>query len=596
MTRTRRPAATAAAALVCFALVAVACGGDSSSSDTAPDAAPATAGGDDEPATTDEPVTTDALAVTEAPVVSEGQVVEDVVEEEEDEAAETGPTPGGTLRFALEADVDGLNPTTSALSAPGLTMANAVFDTLTAMDTDGNAVPYLAESVEPVDGDLTRWQVVVREGVTFHDGMPLTAEAVQVNFEAQLASPLVGLAQRPFFPAEGATTVVDDRTILFTMLDPNAVFPSWLATQLGMVASPDWLAAAAEDPTLNQQPVGTGSFVFDSRELDSVTRVVRNDDWWGGEVLLDAVEFRPIPDPATRADLLFGGDIEGLHSTDPAIVGDLRDDASLQNVIDETGEEQFVQLNTAAPPFVDVRARQALALATPLQIYRDLIGLGVARGADQMFVPESKFYNPAVVQQGDDSAAAAALAAEYCADVPDGCSDGRIDVEFQYAGPSVVAARQAEILAEGWGDVFNVSFDELVQDQHIQQVVFGEYDAALWRAFGFLEPAANRHLLMCRTVGEGLSLNMPRFCSEARDALILDAQAQTDEAARIADWQGIVQDINDAFTYIFLLHTIWDNAFAESVRGVCDRTSPDGVALRCAVNGVSWFDSVWLSE
>ena len=54
--------------------------------------------------------------------------------------------------------------------------------------------------------------------------------------------------------------------------------------------------------------------------------------------------------------------------------------------------------------------------------------------------------------------------------------------------------------------------------------------------------------------------------------------------------------MNDASTRIFLVHTIWDNAFSESVRGVCDRTSPDGVPLRCVVNGVNWFDSVWLSD
>ncbi len=342
--------------------------------------------------------------------------------------------------------------------------------------------------------------------------------------------------------------------------------------------------------------VGTGPFVFDSRSQDSVTRVVRNADWWGGDVHLDALEFLPITDPATRADLLFAGDVEGLHTIDPATVGDLRDDDSVQNIVDETGQEQFVQLNTAAPPFDDVRARQALALATPLQNYRDLIGLGIARGADQMFIPESDFYNPAVAQQGDDPTAAAALAAEYCADVPDGCSDGRIDVEFQFPSTGVVGARQADILDEGWSAAFNVDFDELAQDQHVVQTFLGQYQATLWRAFGSLEPATSRHALMCRTIGEGISLNGTRFCSEARDALILDAQAQLDRAARAADWQAIVQDMNDAFSHIFLVHTIWDNAFRESVRGVCNRTSPDGVPLRCVVNGVNWFDSVWLSD
>ena len=350
MTRTRLPLATMAVAVfACLAVVAAACSGGPASSDSASEGPRATVSGGGEPAGSDDVATTDAPAATVAPVISEGQVVEDVAEDE-DIDEEAGPIPGGTLRFALEADVDGLNPTTSSLSAPGRMMALAVFDTLTALDVDGNVVPYLAESVEPVDGDLTRWRVVVREGITFHDGAPLTAQAVQANFDAQLASPIVGLAQRPFYPAEGPSTVVDERTIEFSMLEPNAVFPAWLSTQLGMVASPDWLAAAAEDPTLNQEPVGTGPFVFESRSLDSVTRLVRHGGWWGGDVHLDALEFRPIPDASTRADLFFSGNVEGLHTTDPATVGDLRDEDSAQNIVDETGQEQFVQLNTSSPP------------------------------------------------------------------------------------------------------------------------------------------------------------------------------------------------------------------------------------------------------
>ncbi len=589
MDRMRTPRSTkAVGALAGLALVAAGCGGgDPSTGDSAPVAGSVATG---DVVVDDVPVATEAPAVTGAPVVSEGQIEEDVIEEDGD------PVPGGALRYALEADVDGLNPTTSALSAPGLTMGNAVFDTLAAFDTAGVPVPYLAESFEPVDGDLARWRVVIRDGVTFHDGTALTAAAVQANFDAQLSSLLVGLSLRPFFPAEGATTVVDERTIEYTMLEANATFPALLATQLGMVASPDWLAAAAEDATLNQMPVGTGPFVFDSRSQDSVTRFVRNDGWWGGEVFLDAVEFRPVTDPSTRADLLLGGEVDALHTTDAATVGDLRDDGDLQNVIDETGEEQFVLLNTAAPPFDDIRARQALALATPLQTYRDLIGYGVARGADQMFIPESAFHNPDVVQQGDEPDAAIALAAEYCADAPDNCSGGKIDLEHQIIGGSVLTTREADILAEGWSAAFNVTRDEVVQDQYIQQVVFGQYQSAMFRQFGGLEPSANRHLLMCRTISDGLSLNFPRFCSEERDRLILDAMAQADPAARVPLWQAVSQDMNDAFTYIFLLHTIWDNAFAAPVRGVCDRTSPDGVPLACAVNGRTWFDSVWISE
>ena len=100
------------------------------------------------------------------------------VQEIEDEEAETGPVAGGTLRYGIQSEVDGINPTTSALSAPGLTMGNAVFDTLAAYDVDGNPVPYLAESFTPSE-DFMSWTVKLREGITFHDGTPLNSRKLR---------------------------------------------------------------------------------------------------------------------------------------------------------------------------------------------------------------------------------------------------------------------------------------------------------------------------------------------------------------------------------------------------------------------------------
>jgi peptide/nickel transport system substrate-binding protein len=509
-------------------------------------------------------------------------------------AAVVEPVRGGTLRYGIEADVDGLNPTSSVLSAPGQLMANAVFDTLAAVDTEGNIVPYLAESFAPVDGDLATWRVTLRPGVTFHDGTPFNAAAVQASFEAQFDSPLIGFGLRPFYPADNATEVIDQLTIQYNLLDANAQFPATLTTQGAYMASPTWLAAALADPTLNQQPVGTGPFKFESRTLDSITRVVRNDEWWGGDVWLDAIEFVPIDDPDTRADLLRNGDLNALHTTNPASIIDLDDDADVDNIIDTSGEESFVMLNTAQPPFDDVRARQALAYATPLQAYRDLIALDVAPDANQMFTPESPFFAPDVVQEGDQPDLAEGLAAAYCTDAPAQCSGGRINIELQWFGPSVISTRTAELLDQGWSDSFNVTFDELAQDTHIQEIALGQYQAALWRQFGAVEPSLDRLFLICRTI-DVISLNFARYCTGERDEVIARAQATTDDAERIELWQEITRQIHDAYTYVFLDHTAWNNAFDRSVRGVCERTSPEGVALRCATTGATWFDSVWIA-
>jgi peptide/nickel transport system substrate-binding protein len=590
----RRTTKLGVASLVSFALIAAACGGsdgDSSDGGQTTDAA-----GNTDATDGDEGGDTEA---TDAPVATEAEIEEDTIEDDSD------PVPGGTLRFGLDSDVDGLNPTTSALAPSGLMMAATVFDTVAVYDTNGVAVPYLAESIEPVDGDLSKWQVKLREGIVFQDGTPLDSAALQVNFEAQRADPLVGQAVSPFYPEDGATEIIDDLTLQYNLLEPTALFAGPLTTQLGFVASPTWLAAAIENPTLNQEPVGTGPFVFDSRSADSVTRVVRNDSWWNGSAYLDAVEFVPVTDPDTRNDLLFNGDLQGIHTTNQASVGDLLDRADeFQNIIDETGEEFFATINSAAAPFDDIRARQALTFATPVQTYSDLIGLGISRPADQIFTPESKNFNPDVTQEGDMPDEAIALATDYCADrgteenpITGGptCTDGKINMEFQWSGPSVVQTRTAEILDEGWSSAFNVTFDELAQDDHILQTVLGLYNVNTWRQFGEVDPNSDKVYMMCRTIG-GISLNMPQYCSEERDALINESQTMADAEDRAPAWQAIVQDMHDSYTYIFLTHTIWDDAFDNTVRGVCDRTAPDGTVALCTHRGRVWFDSVWIAE
>ena len=598
---TRRATKMGIAAVVSFSLIAAACGGsDDDSGD----------GGDSGDTQTTE--ATEGSESTDGGDSGETETTEAEIEEDEitqDTAAPDeaigDPVPGGTLRYGLEADVDGLNPTSSALSSPGLMMSQAVFDSLVTYDVDGNYVPYLAESVEPLDGDFSTWQLKLREGVTFHDGTPVNAEAVQINFELQRADPLVGLAVRPYYPETDATTLIDDLTIQYNLLEPNAQFPKALTGQLGYLASPTWVAAAAEDPTLNQQPVGSGPFVFDSRSADSVTRFVRNDSWWNGSAFLDAVEFVPVTDPDSRADLFLNGDLQAMQTSNPATVEDLRSEDAIQNIIDETGEETFVMINSQVPPFDDVRARQALAFATPKQQYLDLITLGIARSADQMFIPESKFYNPDVVQQADMPDEALALVTEYCAERgteenpllgTTTCSDGKINIEYQWSGPSVVGTQTADLMNQAWGNAgFNVTFDELPQDDQIQDAALGSFNAVLWRQFGAEDPVNDRVWLGCDNIGV-ISLNWPKFCDEARDTLMAQGAASTDEAERIGIYQEVSANINAAYTYVFLNHTIWDNAFAENVLGVCDRVAPTGESLLCVTNGRNWFDSIWINE
>jgi peptide/nickel transport system substrate-binding protein len=384
--------------------------------------------------------------------------------------------------------------------------------------------------------------------------------------------------------------------VQFNLLDSNAYFPATLATQLGMVASPTWLAAALADPTLNQEPVGTGPFKFDSRSQDSVTRFVRNDDWWNGPVYLDGIEFVVQTDAARRADQLIAGDLDVMHTSDASAIALLRNESDLTRIEDNKGEEGFVMINTTAPPFDDVRVRKALALATPKKDYLEVIGQGITQEADSMFHPSLKWNNPDVKQLADQPAAAAKLAKEFCAEKPQSCDGDKIKMKFKYTGPSVEQDLVADTLINGWKSAFTVSRDQVLQDDYIVQVATGNYQAVTWRQYGVADPEGEFVWHDCRSISPALSLNWTRNCNQDTQRLLLDQRSSNNEAKRISDWQQIAKNINEDYIYIFLEHTDWMIAAHKNVGGGIESDFPEGGRKVAASNGSHPVSQMWLDQ
>ena len=92
-------------------------------------------------------------------------------------------------------------------------------------------------------------------------------------------------------------------------------------------------------------------------------------------------------------------------------------------------------LNAGRAPFDDIRARQAITFATPRKAFHEIVDGDVAPPADTMFHPDLVWHNPDVVQEGDMPDRVGPLVAAYCAEYPDNCTDGKINMEFQHTGP-----------------------------------------------------------------------------------------------------------------------------------------------------------------
>ncbi|MEM9204414.1 MAG: ABC transporter substrate-binding protein, partial [Actinomycetota bacterium] len=331
--------------LLAFSLFAAACGGgdddDSADADDADNTTTETTDGDD--------------AGDDDGDEDEGEQVAPTIDEPVEEETDEGPVFGGTLRVTTEAESDGLNPVANNFAVSAYLMAGPVFDPLFAYDATGAWIPYLAESAAPVEG-TNSWQIKLREGVLFHDGTEMTADDAIAAFEAAASDPIISLAILPSYPAENRVEKIDEYTVQYNLIRQTAHFPVNLTGQLGFVPPASYIAAAAEDPSLDQEPIGQGPFRITNRQQDSSTLVEKFEDYWQGtdNIYLDAIEFLPITDTAIAAERVAAGYIDVIITSNPDAILTLRDADSVNTIENLLSGENDIMMNTAVPPFDDI--------------------------------------------------------------------------------------------------------------------------------------------------------------------------------------------------------------------------------------------------
>lgn len=186
-----------------------------------------------------------------------------------------------------------------------------IYETLFVYDplTD-EFMPWLAEADEWLDD--TTWQVTLREGLTWTDGQPLTAE--DVKFTVELGNPDgeyagTGLAFQTIWNDMTGIEVVDERTVKFTFNEnpPYQQIGFYLMYQVPVVPKHLWEGRDVADISggPNENPVGSGMYLAELMDQDRAV-LVRNENWWGIDV------FGKGPAPKRIVDIVVPSNNVGL--------------------------------------------------------------------------------------------------------------------------------------------------------------------------------------------------------------------------------------------------------------------------------------------
>lgn len=147
---------------------------------------------------------------------------------------------------------------------------------------DNEYIPVLAESWEQSD-NADVYTINVREGVSFQNGVTLTAEVIKQNFERITSESLI---QASYLSNIKEMVVLDDYTLEIRLSSKSPYFMSGLQ-EIHIVEPSSWV-----DLGQDEAAIGTGPFMYDedSYKAESGMTLTRYDDYWRGKPYLEAIE------------------------------------------------------------------------------------------------------------------------------------------------------------------------------------------------------------------------------------------------------------------------------------------------------------------
>ena len=482
---------------------------------------------------------------------------------------------GGTMLVAWEAEPWPLDPTgttaASVMRATRLIYQTLILPDLTQSADDVPAPPLvegLAESWE-VDEDATEFTFSIRQGVEFHDGTPLDANAFVFNWDRALNEDFEHYSGQAASFLNSTLRWVesyeaeDDMTFTVQLSEPFASFLLHMSNEAFGVISPAAIEEHGED--IGSNPVGTGPFRYVDRVAGDRIDLERNEDYWDDNARLEGIVIRPISESASRVAALQGGEVDFVVTIPPDSVQMLEDEPDIEVVFAGPPHVWFWMLNFRDTPTQDKLVRQAMNYAIDRESLVNDILSGTAEPAAGPVPPGNPAYNPDVTGYEYDPERALALLEEA------GYGDG-----FELAGfvpdsgsGMMVPMDMNEFIQSNLADVgISVTFDVMEFGAFIERGGQG-----LQEEDGFLQTSWGSNDMFWVEEMFHSALHPPNgnvrtwYDNPEVDELLEQARGEADEELRVSLYQQAEELIIEDATWLFVCHDRAPKAYHNSVQG-----------------------------
>jgi peptide/nickel transport system substrate-binding protein len=288
--------------------------------------------------------------------------------------------------------------------------------------------PSLAESWSASEDALT-YDFVLRPGVKFHNGEPVTAEDVKFSFER-----FRGASHKMLHDRVAAIETPDARHIRFRLKQPWPDFLTFYvgATGAGWIVPKKYVERVGEDG-FKKAPVGAGPYKFVSFTPGQELVLEAFDQYWRKTPNVRRLVFRVIPDESTRLAALKRGEVDIAYSIRGELAEELQRTKGLALkpvVIQSPFWLYFADQWDPKSPWHDQRVRLAASLAIDHDTINQALTLGYSRITGSIVPDTFEFYWQPPARKYDPAKARRLLAA---AGYPNGFDAGEYYCDVSYS-------------------------------------------------------------------------------------------------------------------------------------------------------------------
>ena len=468
------------------------------------------------------------------------------------------------LRIGLAEDPDVLDPTLARTFVGRIVFAS-LCDKLFDLDEKLNIVPMLATEYKwaPDNKSIT---IRIRQGVTFHDGEKLDAEAVKFNIERHKT--MQGSNRRGELAPVTSVDVVDSSTVRLNLTGPFAPLLTVLTDRSGMMVSPK--AAKAAGDKFSSNPVCSGPFKFTERVAQDRIVLDRYPNYWNkAQINFDKIVFLPIVDSTVRLANLKSGQLDFIERVAPSDWPAIQKDKRFKtSKIVELGY-QGIDFNVAKSDFAakspvrDPRVREAFELSLDRQAIVEVVMEEQADAGNQWVSPKNTWYAKSVPMPKRDVNKAKALLKQA------GIPNPSFTLITTTTSDAQRLAQVIQSMAKDAGFEIKIQAAEFATSLNMADK--GEYEAYVLAWSGRADPDGN----LFNFHGCKQPTNYTGYCKTEVDDLLKQQRVTVDAAERKKLFDQIASKVLTDRPIVYLYHRHWLWAYNAKLSGL--RAVPDGM-------------------